>query len=65
MELVIAAVVAAFAIVAVVMWVVWRATGAAIDWLIETFGNDAAVRRLHASKDARRRKRERGRDPPS
>ena len=59
----IGAVVAAIAVAAVVAWVIWRATGAAFDWLVETFGNEDAVRRLRAGKDARRRSEERRRDP--
>ena len=53
-ELIIAAVVAGVAVAALLTWVIWRSSGAAIDWLIATFGNEGAIRRLRASKDARR-----------
>ena len=52
MELLIA--VAALGVVlAVAIWIViWRATGAAFDWFIETFGNREAAERVRRRRSA-------------
>ncbi|GEM_PF-3862073 len=52
MELLIAAAVLGV-VPAVVVWIViWRATGTAFDWLIETFGNQEAAERVRKRRNA-------------
>lgn len=46
MEILIAGAIGGLLLALLIMIVVWRAVGTAFDWLIETFGNDDAVRRL-------------------
>ena len=46
MELLIAAGVLGVVLAVAVWIVIWRATGTAVDWLIETFGNQEAAERV-------------------
>jgi hypothetical protein len=46
MELLIAAVVAGIVFAVAIMVVIYRAVGAAFDWLIYTFGNERAAREV-------------------
>ena len=57
MELLIAAVVGGVLLALEILWIIWRAVGAAYDWIIYTFGNEQAVKRLRAERDAKRRSR--------
>ncbi len=52
MELLIAAAVLGV-VLAIVAWtVIWRATGSAFDWLIETFGNEESAERVRRRRNA-------------
>lgn len=46
MELLIVAVIAGAVVAVVVAWIIWRAVGNALDWLIHTFGNEEAAERI-------------------
>jgi hypothetical protein len=46
MELIIAATIAGIVFGIFVLWIIWRAVGNAMDWLIETFGNEEAAKHV-------------------
>jgi hypothetical protein len=63
MEILIVGAIAGVFLALVILWIVWRAVGNAIDWLIYTFGNENAARRIEQkwAEDLKARKDD-GRD---
>ena len=51
MELLIGAAIAGVIFAVVLAWIIWRAVGTALDWVIATFGNEDASRRVRSKKD--------------
>lgn len=46
MEIIIAGAILGVVLALVILWIVWRAVGNALDWIIYTFGNENAARRI-------------------